>query len=523
MSLEKLVLKLLKQSYFNNKKLASLKREWAKEFGMMPKNSQILSSYKKLLAKKSIKPKKSLEKLLRLKKVRSFSGIVPIAVMTKAYRCPGQCVYCPTQKGIPKSYLDDEPAVMRAQMAGFSPYLQVKRRLEQLQKTGHSTEKIELIVMGGTFSVLPLDYQQEFIKRCFDAANEVKAKNLLAAQKINEKAKNRIIGITLETRPDQINIKEIKKMRLLGGTRVEIGVQSIFDQVLKKVKRGHLVRETIKATKLLKDAGFKICYHLMPNLPGSNLKKDYQMFKEVFNNQNFKPDMLKIYPCVVLYQAQLYNWFKKGKFQPYTDKQLINFLLRIKKIIPSWIRINRLGRDIPIANIAAGNKLSNIRQVLQKKLKEKNIKCQCIRCREIKGKEPASPDLYFKSFHYPASGGKEYFLQYVDKDNQLYALLRLRIPSQILTKKKHFLPVLQEAAIIRELHTYGQALPLKKQDKKASQHKGLGKKLIKKAEAIAQSLAIKKMAVISGIGVREYYSKLDYKLENTYMVKSLKK
>lgn len=534
--METLVLKLLNQSYLNQKKLASLKRKWAKDHGFMPKNSQILTAYKKLLEKKQIKPKKSLEKLLRLKKIRSLSGVVPIAVLTKPYQCPGQCVYCPTQKGIPKSYLDDEPAVMRAQMAQFDPFIQVKRRLKQLQITGHSTQKIELIIMGGTFSVLPKNYQVEFTADCFAACNQNKVKSsklklrsyssklkvLHGLQKENEKAKYRIVGLTLETRPDQINIDEIKFMRTLGATRVEIGVQSIFDDVLKKVKRGHGVKETIKATRLLKDAGFKICYHLMPNLPGSNLKKDFQMFKEVFENENFKPDMLKIYPCVVVYQAQLFDWFKKGKFKPYPDEKLINLLLKIKKIVPQWIRINRLGRDIPVSNIAAGNKLSNIRQVLQKKLAKNNIQCQCIRCREIRDISNLNNQRpHFSQLKYKASGGEEYFFQFIDGNNRLYALLRLRIPSQILENKNHFLPVLQNASIIRELHTYGEALPISKKDKKASQHKGLGKRLIKKAEEVTKSLGIKKIAVISGVGVRDYYKNLGYQLKNEYMIKSL--
>ena len=535
--MKKLVLKLLNQSYTNIDILSKFKRQWAKKHGFMAKNSQILTAYKKLVSQKKIKPKKSLEKLLRLKKIRSLSGIVPIAVLTKPYKCPGQCIYCPTQKGMPKSYLKDEPAVMRAKMANFDPYLQVKRRLDQLQITGHSTDKIELIVMGGTFSSLPKSYQIDFIKKCFDAANnssnsrpgldssrQVWSKSLKQAQKINEKAKNRIIGLTLETRPDQITNDEIKLMRQLGATRVEIGVQSTDDHVLKKVKRGHNTATAVKATKMLKDAGFKVCYHMMPNLPGSSPKKDLMVFKTIFSDPRFKPDMLKIYPCVVVYQAKLYDWFKKGRFKPYSDKELIDLLIKIKKIVPFWVRINRLGRDIPISNIAAGNKLSNIRQVLQKKLKEKNIHCQCIRCREVREKT-LNPNYSSQRLvrpwwtllitNYSASGGQEYFLQFTSdpgagnpERGRLYSLLRLRITSQ-------------KKAIIRELHTYGEALAIGKDYKNAPQHKGLGKKLLKKAEQIVKNKKIKKIYVIAGIGAREYYRKLGYKLENTYMVKTL--
>ncbi|MFC1711606.1 elongator complex protein 3 [Patescibacteria group bacterium] len=520
MNKKKLVLELLSQSYLNSKILASFKRKYAKQSGVFLKNSEILSTYKKLVKKKLIKASKSFETVLRIKKVRSLSGIVAIAVLTKPYDCPGQCVYCPTQKNMPKSYLKDEPAVMRAKMANFDPYLQVQRRIRQLQETGHSTEKIELIVMGGTFSCLPDKYQKEFIKSCFDAANNKRSESLKKAKSLNEKAKNRIIGITLETRPDQINVNEIKKMRLLGATRVEIGIQSIYDDVLAKIKRGHLVKQSIKATKLLKDAGFKVCYHLMPNLPASSFKKDLAMFKTVFSNPDFKPDMLKIYPCVVVYQAKLYSWYKKGTFTPYDDSKLIKLLISIKKIVPPWVRINRLGRDIPIANIVAGTKLSNIRQVLQKKLKKENIKCQCIRCREIKQNKLMNDALIFKMKKYKASKGTEYFLQYTDKQEKLYALLRLRIPS-LKTQKNHFLKTLNGAGIIRELHTYGKSIPISRKEDKAVQHIGLGKKLIHKAETICKKEGIKKIAVISGIGAREYYRKLGYTLSDTYMEKKL--
>jgi len=243
------------------------------------------------------------------------------------------------------------------------------------------------------------------------------------------------------------------------------------------------------------------------------------MFKKVFTDQRFKPDMIKIYPCVVTYQAELYDWFKKGKFKPYQDKDLIELLIKIKKIIPEWVRINRLGRDIPVGNIAAGNKISNIRQVLQRQLEKKGFQCQCIRCREIR--QRTSQKVYFKKLKYKSSRGEEYFLQYIDRENRLYALLRLRIPSQIFSQRKHFLPLLQDTAIIRELHTYGQALPLKEKKVQAVQHQGLGKKLIQKAETIVKKKGLKKIAVISGIGVRNYYRHLDYELKSSYLVKKL--
>lgn len=523
----------------SKKELFRAKRQWAKfcKAEFLIKNSQILKVYKFLIKKGKITQNSPLENLLKIKKVRSQSGIVPVAVLTKPYPCPGKCIYCPTQKGIPKSYLADEPAVLRAQMFNFDPFLQTQARIKQLKQTGHATDKIELIVIGGTFSSLPKNYQVDFIGKCFLAADKNKKskiknqkhklniKNLKKLQKQNEKARHRIIGLTFETRPDFINEKEIKWFRKLGCTRVEIGVQSLDNEILKKVKRGHTVKQTIKATKLLKDAGFKVCYHMMPNLPGSTPKKDLAQFKKLFTNEKFRPDMIKIYPTMVIPGTELYSWYKKGKFKPYADKQLIDLLIKIKQIVPPWVRINRLVRDIPADNIAAGSKLSNLRQILQRKMKKRKIKCQCIRCREIKY-QPIIHNPSFIIHQYHASGGVEYFLQFVNKKDRLYALLRLRFsPKSSFGGKScsaRYSTVSGFAgAIVRELHVFGQALEIGKTKKTASQHKGLGEKLLQKAEKIAKEKGYKKIAVISGIGAREYYRKLGYKLEGTYMIKYL--
>ena len=528
----------------NKKKLFRAKRKWAKltKAKHLVKNSQILKTYRLLVRKGKIKTNPYLEDLLRLKKVRSQSGIVPVAVLTKPYPCPGKCVYCPIQEGIPKSYLADEPAVLRAQMFGFDPFSQTAARIEQLKKTGHKTDKIELIVIGGTFSSLPKDYQVDFVGKCFLAANKnqkskiknkkhkLNIKKLKEIQWENETAKNRIVGLTLETRPDFIDKKEIKWFRKLGCTRVEIGVQSLDDKILKKVKRGHTVAQTAKAIKLLKDAGFKVCVHMMPNLPGSTPQKDLNQFKKLFTDERFKPDMVKIYPTMVIPGSELYEWYKKDKFKPYSDKQLIDLLIKIKKIVPQWVRINRLVRDIPAGNIAAGSKLSNMRQILQRKMSSKKG-CQCIRCREIKTQPIKTCNLQLEACRYRASGGKEYFLQFTGRDtpgvenptprgwgNTLYALLRLRLLSKTYSKN-HFIKELRNTAIIRELHVFGEAISIGKRKKTASQHKGLGEKLLKKAEKIAKNEGFKKLAVISGVGSRQYYRKLGYKLEGTYMIK----
>jgi len=419
-----------------------------------------------------------------------------------------------------------------------------------LKINGHETDKIELIVLGGSWSAYPKKYQTWFIKRCFEALNGKTSKTLNAAQKLNEKAKHRCVGLTLETRPDMITLPELKRMRELGCTRVELGVQSIYDSILKLNKRGHLVKQVIEATKLLKQAGFKVMYHLMPNLPGSTLKKDLAMFKEIFRNKNFQPDLLKIYPCVVTKNSVLYRWYKKGKFKPYSDKQLKDLLIKIKKAIPCYVRLARLIRDIPAESIVAGNKITNLRQLITKDFKG----CKCIRCREAghqkinsKSQIPlrlrsgqANPkqiqNSKFQIQKYRASDGTEYFLSYESPNRKiLYAFLRLRIPD-FLSRRRAFmarrpnhkglamrlddyLSELKDAALIRELHTYGEMAPLGQTGK--IQHLGLGKKLLAEAEKIVKQQKIKRIAVISGIGVRQYYQKLGYKLEKTYMVKYL--
>jgi elongator complex protein 3 len=499
-----------------------LKKDICKEIGgFPPTNADLRNCYDKLLKKREIKRSEKLEKLLKSRGVRTESGVAVIAVLTKFHPCPGKCLYCPTEKGMPKSYLSNEPAVMRAVKVGFDPYKQVQIRIKSLELNGHNTDKIELIVMGGTFSSLPEIYQKKFILECFRACNEYDKKckvqsaklkvrgklldkYLLKEQKRNEKAKHRIVGLTLETRPDYIDEKEIVNFRNLGCTRVELGVQSIFDDVLKKNRRGHGARETIQATKLLKDSGFKINYHIMPGLYGSDLKKDYLMFKELFSNQNFQPDMLKIYPTVVTKNSALHKLWKEGKYSALSDKNFESFILKVKKkAIPPYVRISRLVRDIPTTSILSGPIVSNLRQMISRK-----SDCRCIRCREVRNDYAIKEKIILDRIDYNASDGKEIFLQYVSPEKKkLFALLRLRITNKNL-------------AIIRELHTYGKLAKISKKDKTSPQHIGLGKKLIAEAEKIAKKeFKLNKIVVISGVGVREYYRKLGYQLEKTYMVK----
>ncbi len=516
--LTSIVLEIIKASPDSERELFNLARTEAGKLKLpSPEKSSLLAAYRQLLKAGKIKQNKVLEQLLTKRAVRTMSGVAVISVLTKPHPCPGDCLFCPTEKNMPKSYLSNEPAVMRAILNDFDPYRQVTMRLKALQANGHATDKIELIVMGGTWSYHNKQYQTWFIKRCFEALNGRASKTLAVAQKKNETAKHRCIGLTLETRPDYINIAEIKRMRELGCTRVELGIQHIDDKILKLNRRGHTTQQSIEAIKLLKDAGFKLNLHLMPNMYGSTPAQDFKMFKQLYSDGNYMPDMIKIYPCVVNEFADLYKLYKQKKYKPYTDKQLLELLKKIKKITPPWVRITRLIRDIPEESIIAGNKITNLRQLLQGQAKQEGWSCKCIRCREAGHQPTQSGKIKFDKIEYQASGGTEYFLNFESSDKKvLYAFLRLRLPSKT---QKPILPELKDSALIREVHTYGQLVGIGK--KGEVQHLGLGKKLLLEAEKIAKKQGYKKVAVIAGIGVREYYQKNGYHLEGTYMVKNI--
>jgi elongator complex protein 3 len=523
MSEEKIIKELMKTKIRDQEELTAFKRKVSEKYKIKTlSNFELFEFYQKLLKKRRIKRSKKLEKILKTRPIRSLSGIVNISVLTKPYPCPGKCIFCPTEKGMPKSYLSGEPAAERAKKLKFDPYLQVKKRIEMLKFEGHPTDKIELRIVGGSFTFYPKKYQEWFVKRCFDGANRKKSKNLEEAQRKNEKAKNRIVGISIETRPDLINEEEVKWLRKLGVTMVEIGVQSVFDEILEKNETGLNVEKIAKATKILKDAGFKVLYHLMPNLMGSNPKLDKKCFEIVFSDEKFKPDWIKIYPTVVTKESRLYKFWKEGKYKPYSDKELMEFLIQIKKVLPHWVRVTRILRDIPAPKVVAGCKISNLREVVKREMEKRGISCHCIRCREVREKYDPKEKVYLFREDYDASGGKEIFLSFENKERtKLFSYLRLRIPSQIFERKKHFLPVLENSAIIREIQTLGEMVPLEKREI-APQHKGLGKKLVKEAEKIAKKeFGLKKITVISGVGARNYWRKLGYKLKETYMFRKL--
>jgi elongator complex protein 3 len=436
--------------------------------------------------------------------------------MTKPYVCPGQCTFCPLELGMPKSYLSDEPAAARAKQMHFDPRLQIESRLTQLTETGHDTDKIELIVIGGTFGNYPAGYKREFFKAMIDTVNGFASASLEAAQIANETASRRIVGISVETRPDWIDETEVKLFRELGVTKVQVGVQAFDEAILQRIKRGHTLDRVGQATRLLKDAGIKVCYHFMPNLPGSNPELDVQMAHLMYEDPRFKPDFVKIYPAQVIPGTEMYREWERGEFVPYDDELLKETLKTIKKITPRFVRIDRLVRDISKKWVAAGTQATNMRQYIQEEMKAEGWQCQCIRCREVRGRLPfvETPELH--DLEIPTFGGIEHLLTY-EHDNKLFSLLRLRLPQF----HPPLFPELTGTAIIREVHTYGKTIPHDQKDVTKTQHRGLGKALVAEAEKLAKSAGFKKIAVISSIGTRDYYRHLGYAREGLYMTKML--
>lgn len=445
------------------------------------------------------------------KPTKTISGVTPIAVVIAPRKCKhGTCLYCPSLN-VPQSYTPKSPAIMRAKALNYDAFKQVKSRIGAFRAMKHPTDKIELIIMGGTFLSYPIKYQYDFIKACYDALNGKKSKTLEEAKKLNEKAKHRCVALCIETRPDVCDKSEIKRMLEFGCTRVELGVQAIDDKIYRLIKRGHTIKDVIDATRRLKDAGFKVGYHLMPGLPGSSFKKDIEMFKKIFASEDFRPDQLKIYPCQVIRGAELERIYEKGQYEPYTNEELVKLLIEFKKITPCYCRIMRVMREIPPEYLLAGTTRIDLRKVVAEEMKKQGLKCQCIRCREIgfallKG-DKIDNHLRLNKIEYRASQGKEFFIEIINKDDIIFGLIRLRIPN----KSNEF--------YVRELHVYGPAVEIGKRGK--TQHIGFGRQLMQEAEKIAKANKIKKIKVISGIGVREYYKALGYKLEGNYIVKKI--
>jgi elongator complex protein 3 len=486
------------------RELQRLKAEFAKKYNLskLPLTSDILNTLHI----------KNPTNTFITKPSRTLSGVTILSIMTKPHVCPGNCIFCPNFKNTPKSYTGFEPASMRGKLNNFDPYKQIKDRIKQLEAIGHPTNKLELIVMGGTFPSTTLKYQNEFIVKTFQAITNSKSKDLNYLKKLMMKSKKRMVGLTFETRPDYCDEKIIKRLLNFGGTRVELGVQTTYDNIHIFVKRGHGIKEVIEATQKLKDTGFKVLYHMMIDLPKSSIKKDLKAFKEIFKNPNYCPDMIKIYPCLVTEHTVLEKMYYAQKYIPHTEKEIINLIADIKEIVPKWVRIMRVQRDIPATKILAGINKSNLRQMVFKEMKERGTKCNCIRCSEPKEKITEIKKYSIKKIKYKASNGTEYFI-YAEKNDYLLGFIRLRIPYKPFIKE-----ITKTTSIVRELHVYGQATEFKD---KNIQHRGIGKKLLTIAEEISLEENMTHIAIISGIGVREYYKKQGYNLKGNYMVKKI--
>jgi len=477
----------------------------------IPLNSEIIKYVSK-------KDKTKIIDSLVVKDVRSKSGVNVIAVMTKPSKCPhGKCIYCPggVEQNVPQSYTGFEPAAMRAIANNYDPYKQVKNRISQLETVGHDVSKIELIIMGGTFNAQPLDYQTNFIKRIYDALSNKKNKDLKSAKLSVEKSVYRPVGLTIETRPDFCTKKDIINLLNFGTTRVEIGVQTLSDQIYKKINRGHKLIDVKNATQLLKDSGLKVLYHIMPGL-FKTPKEDSQMFSKLFSNDEYKPDMLKIYPVLVMPNTILFDMWKKGEFEPYNDEKLFDFLKDFYPKVPYWNRIMRIQRDIPITRISAGPQKANMREMVLSYFEKSKIKLKEIRARQLGLINSKATKYKIFIEKYKASKGTEYFISYESENRDLIiGFIRLRFPY------KPFIKEIKNSAIVRELHVYGKLVAVNKKAIKIGQHQGIGKKLLTKAEEIAKENGYKKISVISGLGVREYYYKLGYFKDNYYVSKYL--
>ncbi len=590
------ILDLLKQLEKNlplsGDELQRLKKKYPQVNGHLFSQTDLITAYRALAGSHGLQAfNPQFVAQLQMKPIRTSSGVAPVTVLTKPYPCPGNCLFCPNDLRMPKSYLADEPGAQRAERNFFDPYLQVYRRLESLQAMGHTIDKVELIVLGGTWDYYPLAYQIWFIKECFRAMNEfgvnndcqkieqlyenfskkseqlgffarssnpeknqiqleknLSAKNktqrfnqiveelylgpekavgldiyqqadwadLEVEQATNQKAQKRCVGLVLETRPDRITPQRVLQLRRLGCTKVQIGVQSLDDEVLAKNQRGHTVAQTKQAFALLRLAGFKIHIHWMANLYGSDPQKDQQDYLKIFADPAFRPDEIKIYPCSLLASAPLVEKYQQGLWQPYTEEELLAVVSFALQNTPAYCRITRVIRDIPSQNIVVGNKKTNFRQIAQDYLAKLHQESQNIRAREIRREQFNLDDVVLDQIVYETAVSQEIFLQFILKNNQkILAFLRLSLPKK---NQPILLPELNQSAMIREVHVYGVTAALGKKDQHLAQHGGFGSKLIIEAKKLAQAAGYQKLAVISAIGTKEYYQDRGFNQVSLYQI-----
>ncbi len=591
--LTRLLQAIIAQPQADQDAIQRLVRAEAKRAGRQFSRDELIQAYRAFAGQDGLPPfDEVVIERLRLKPVRTSSGVTPVTVLTKPFPCPGECIFCPNDVRMPKSYLSDEPGAQRAEQNSFDPYLQTYSRLTTYYATGHPTDKIEVIILGGTWSFYPESYQIWFVRRIFDAlhdfgagvdrtaeveaalreasqlhpernktdaridgarfertynqvvqsvykdemrrsrelADEVAAglrprspideyatwDELEAAQRDNESAACRCVGLVIETRPDHISPEEVLRIRRLGCTKVQIGFQSLNDEVLRKNRRGHTVAATRRAVSLLRRMGFKIHAHWMPNLYGSTPELDIEDYRRMFRDPDFCPDELKVYPCSLIESAELMRCHQAGEWRPYTHDELLHVLVECFKATPEYCRLTRVIRDIPSTDIVTGNKLTNFRQIVDDELRRRGERCMDIRAREVRLAAVDPTALRLDELSYRTSVGEERFLQFITAERQIAGFLRLLLPvTPPLTDE------LEGAAIIREVHVYGQALDLGESGGGRAQHIGLGTRLIERAAAIAQAQGCRRLAVISAVGTRGYYRKRGFADGALYQVRAL--
>lgn len=498
----------------------------------------LVAAYKQMVEAGTFEADPALLERIRMKPMRTLSGVTTVTALTKPYPCPGKCIFCPTDVRMPKSYLPDEPGAMRALEHEFDPFTQVESRIQALKNLGHPTDKIELLILGGTWSSYKRDYQEWFIGRCFDAMNGLKSgavapwrhlpafelqrqesldSELAEIHSLNETAPHRNVGLVIETRPDEITPDELKWLRHLGVTKVQLGAQSFDDHILEINKRGHDVETTRKAVALLRAAGFKIVLHWMPNLLGATPESDCEDFAHLW--KDFCPDEIKIYPNQLLANAELYEYWQRGEFKPYATEELIHLIADIKPSIPRYCRVNRVIRDIPGNNVVEGNRRTSLRQDVHSEMKRRGTRCQCIRCREVKGRAIELSSLSLNNLVYQAGKAEEHFISFNTAEDGLAGFIRLSLPSK--DSPETGMTDLSGAALIREVHVYGQSLRVGTEKTGAAQHVGLGTRLLEEAERVAKEKGFEKLAVIAAVGTRQYYLERGFERGEYYLVKNI--
>ena len=513
--------RLLSNRISSRRELDRAKMEAARLFPL----NRFLSNAE-ILASLPPEKRKTFEEFLRVHPRRSASGIVVVTAFSAPFSCPhGTCTFCPggPREGTPQSYVRESPGMKAALLSEFDPCSQVSASLEKYARNGHDISKVEAIIEGGTFIAVPLDYQVAFVRGVFEGLNGSDSTSLVEAQGGNEAAKSRCVGLTIETKPDWCEPEHIDLMLGYGVTRLEIGVQSLRDDVLAKTNRGHTVNDSIRAFRAARDAGLKVTAHMMPGLPGADPQTDLEDLQRIFTDEDFKPDMMKVYPTLVVSATSIARQFEAGRYAPYDLETTVELLSEMKRFVPRWHRIMRIQREIPAREILGGVRSGNLRELVLRRVKEKGFACQCIRCREVALADAVEmneqDELVLTRQDYAASGGEEVFCSYeYERSGRVAAFVRMRHPSPAAHRAE-----MESASVVRELKVYGRVVPLGSRSEKAWQHRGLGRSLIGEVEKIAgEEFDSRRMVVTSAVGTRNYYRALGYERLGPYMAKALR-